>query len=98
MDAKWYVTKDFFITGQFNVDIKTNQYDRYTSPEDATYLGETDPAKRGEYRLGTGKAINYDGKIVSTTAAISTTAARASWSMPAPTSSTPIRPRRTPRR
>ena len=64
VDAKWYVTKDFFITGQFNVDIKTNQYDRYTSPEDATYLGETDPAKRGEYRLGTGKAFNYDGKIV----------------------------------
>ena len=64
LDAKWYVTKDFYISGQFNVDIKSSQSDKYTSPDDASFLGKTDPAKRGSYRLGTGKAFNYDGKIV----------------------------------
>ena len=64
LDAKWYVTKDFYLSGQFNVDIKSSQSDKYTSPDDASFLGEADPAKRGSYGLGTGKAFNYDGKIV----------------------------------
>ncbi|MBS4765705.1 SusC/RagA family TonB-linked outer membrane protein [Alistipes sp. kh20] len=64
LDAKWYVTKDFYVSGQFNIDIKSSQSDKYTSPDDASFLGTTDPAKRGSYQLGTGKAFNYDGKIV----------------------------------
>lgn len=63
-DAKWYVTKDFYISGQFNVDIKSSQSDRYVSPDDAQFLNQTDPVKRGYYRLGTGKEFNYDGKIL----------------------------------
>ena len=64
VDAKWYVTKDFYVSGQFNIDVKSSQSDKYVSPDDAQFLGENDPAKRGLYGLGTGKAFNYDGKIV----------------------------------
>lgn len=58
------MTKDFYVSGQFNIDVKSSQSDKYVSPDDAQFLGENDPAKRGLYGLGTGKAFNYDGKIV----------------------------------
>ena len=64
VDAKWYVTKDFYVSGQFNLDIKGSQSDAFTSPDDARYIEVEDPSKRGLYKLGTGKEFNYDGKVV----------------------------------
>lgn len=64
VDAKWEITPDFYVSGQFNVDIESSQSDRYISPDDAQFLSKTEPSERGTYRLGTSKGFNYDGKIV----------------------------------
>ena len=64
VDAKWEITPDFYVSGQFNVDIESSQSDRYISPDDAQFLSKSEPSERGTYRLGTSKGFNYDGKIV----------------------------------
>ena len=64
VDAKWEITPDFYVSGQFNVDIESSQSDRYISPDDAQFLSKTEPSERGTYRLGTSKGFNYDGKLV----------------------------------
>ena len=32
VDAKWEITPDFYVSGQFNVDIESRQSDRYGEP------------------------------------------------------------------
>lgn len=63
IDAKWYITKLFYVTGRFGVDISKRQSDAFTSPDAAEYINTTDPLQRGQYSLSTGKGFKYDGNI-----------------------------------
>ena len=65
VDAKWEITPDFYVSGQFNVDIESSQSDRLhlarrrTVPQQVGALGSGEPTA-----WAPAKGFNYDGKIV----------------------------------
>lgn len=64
LNAKWNVTKYFYVTGQASMSFNWGGSDNYVSPDAAEYVGVSDPSKRGKYTFSKRSGESYDGKII----------------------------------
>ena len=55
VDAKWYVTKDFYVSGQFNIDVKSSQSDKYARR--CTVPRRERPGQARSLRTGHGQGV-----------------------------------------
>ena len=63
LDGRWNVTKDFYITGQGNINLSWGSNDTYMSPDMVKYAKD-EPANRGEYSFASRSGVSYNGKVV----------------------------------
>lgn len=64
LQARWNVSKAFYVTAQGNMNFNWGSTDDFTSPDAAQYVGYTDMSKRGEYAFLSRSGRTYDGKVV----------------------------------
>lgn len=58
------ITKSFYVTGQFNLNLTDQKNRIYRSPESSEFASESRPEKRGTYRYTSGEGTAWDGKLV----------------------------------
>lgn len=76
VDAKWYVTKDFYVSGQFNIDVKSSQSDKYVSPDDDSSSARTTRPSAVSTDWARARRSTTTARSCSTTAATSDRKAR----------------------
>lgn len=64
LQARWNITKAFYLTAQGNMNLGWGSTDDYTSPDAAQYEGYTDITRKGEYIFSNRSSQTYDGKLV----------------------------------
>ncbi len=64
LNARWNVTKHFYVTGQASMSFNWGGSDNYVSPEASQYAGITDLSQKGQYTFSKRNGESYDGKIV----------------------------------
>lgn len=63
ISAKWYITKLFYLTGQFNLTLSNRRSDKFLSPLSSGQLTNPDTNKRGSYTLTGNDNTSYSGKL-----------------------------------
>ena len=64
LQARWNITKHFYVTGQASMSLGWGTSDSYVSPDSADEIVKTDLATRGSYTFSKRDSETYDGKIV----------------------------------
>lgn len=64
LNARWNVTKHFYITGQGSLKLNWSSSDDYESPDMTKYDTESDVKKKGKYSFSNTNGFSTDGKIV----------------------------------
>lgn len=64
LNARWNITKNFYVTGQGSLRMTWNSSDDYESPDMAKYDSYTDVKEKGKYTFSNTNGLNASGKIV----------------------------------
>ena len=63
LDARWNVTRNFYVTGQGSINMSWGTSDTYESPDMVKFTGQ-DVNTKGSYSFSSRSGVTYSGKVV----------------------------------